>query len=714
MPKQEDNISKRIRRSSYTIYLGYLFFAVIIIVKLISLQSYEPKPWLKKHLSASSRRETLRPRRGSILSHDGRILAMSLPEYQIYMDPSVHKEANDALVASKDTAKANSGKKKEKEWRKQARIMADGLAKCFGDKSGDEYYNSIIKAREAKSTYLKLGHKVSHSTLNELKKLPFIGESPYVGGIRFDTLDIRQYPYGSLARKTIGTVNTNYDKNSHIGLEGKFDHFLHGEDGYRWIKEIDLHEKIQDYDSTWALPKEGLNLRTTLDVNIQDMTDSALRANICINPSIYEGCLVVMEVETGAIRAISNLIRDKKSGKYYEGYNMAINDAREPGSVFKTTTLMTLLEDGKVKIDDRIPCNRGIVPGNVYKASKPDSYITSYMNRTGKDSITIRHCLEISSNYAFRYLALKYYENRPKDMIGKLYQYKLGDEALEFDINGLTTPFIPTPEDKKHWFGTSLPQMAIGYEVRETPLHILTFYNAIANDGVMMAPYLVESLEDGNEVVIKKGKHLLNASICSKKTADILKDALRGVVTNPHGTGNRTMGKVPVPVAGKTGTARMVLPSEYAKGRIDAWTDAQGRTPYRATFVCFFPADKPKYSAICTMCTDPLPRSTAVYGSMNPAWAIRDLIYKMYYFNPENGEILERTGKMPDMTGPALPETQEGCAPDVNGLGLYDAVFQIEKAGYTCIWHGTGHVSSQTPQAGTQLEKGKTIELELK
>lgn len=710
MPRQEDNISKRIRRSSYAVYLGYLVFAVIIIVKLISLQSYEPKPWLKKHLKASSHRESIRPRRGSILSHDGRILAMSLPEYQIYMDPTVLKESFDDLKASKDTAKQRRGKEGEENWRAKARIMADGLAMHFKDKSGDQYFKSIISARTSGVKYLKLGRKISHSTLNELKKLPFIGESPYKGGIRFDTLDIRQYPYGSLARKTIGKVNNNYEKNSHVGLEGKYDHYLHGEDGYRWMKEIDLHEMIQDYDSTWSPAKNGLNLRTTLDIDLQDMADSALRANMVLNPLIYEGCLVVMEVETGAIRAMSNLIRDNKSKKYYESYNMAINDAREPGSVFKTTTLMTLLEDGKVRIDDRIPCNGGKLPD----FSTPDNYITSYIKRTGKDSITIRHCLEISSNYAFRYLALKYYKDKPKNMIGKLYQYKLGDEALEFDINGFTTPFIPTPEDKEHWYKTSLPQMAIGYEVRETPLHILTFYNAIANDGKMMAPYLVESLEDGNEVVIKKGKRELNASICSKKTSDILKDALRGVVTNPHGTGHRTMGSVPVPVAGKTGTARMVLPQEYTKGKIDAWTDAQGRTPYRATFVCFFPADKPKYSAICTMCTDPMPKSTAVYGSQNPAWAIRDLIYKMYYFDSENGEIMEKTGTMPDMSAPALPETQEGCAPDVRGLGLNDAVFRIENAGYTCIWHGTGHVSSQAPPAGSKLEKGRTIELELK
>ncbi len=346
-----------------------------------------------------------------------------------------------------------------------------------------------------------------------------------------------------------------------------------------------------------------------------------------------------MDVETGGIRAMVNLLRDSTSGKINEVYNMAIGRTGEPGSVFKTTTLMSLLEDNKVKLSDEIPTNHGYVKGFT-----TDSHIYDYERENHTDKISVLHGFEISSNYVFRKLAIDNYGDNPKKMMDKLYLYKLG-EAYDFDLDGFKAPTLPDPQGK-YWSKTDLGSVAIGYAVAETPLHIVTFYNAIANKGKMMKPYLVESIEDNRGVIEKRGPSILNGSICSKATADTLAKALRNVVS--EGTGRTRLAKAKCAIAGKTGTARIVLDPKYTRKSRNPYEDEFGRKQYQATFVGFFPADQPQYTAVVVIYSN-LNREI-FYGGTLPALAFREIVDNIYSLDKRNGEVLTEKTAMPEWT----------------------------------------------------------------
>ncbi len=624
---------KNIRKDStgfilYCFYLLFLLLSIVIFVRIIHIQvSYKPDERIADLFKPKSKLQVLEPMRGSIISHDGRLLAMSTPMYQVYMDCAVMKDNF-------------AGKKgKEEEWRGKARKLSEGLAEIYGDKSASEYYNLIIRSREANKRYVRIGGQIDHETLQKVSALPLFNEGAYKGGFMTEKRDSRQYPYGTLARRTIGYVkdNRNSNGNNMIGLEGRFNYVLHGKEGYEWMKVTDDREMIHNYDSAYVKPEDGRDIRTTLDIDIQDIADHALRAQIEDNPKIEGGCAIIMDVKTGGIRAMVNLLRDSTSGRMTESYNMAIGRTGEPGSVFKSTTLMTLLDDGKVKLSDEIPTNHGIVKG-----FSPDTHISDYERENKTDKISVLHGFEISSNYVFRKLAIDNYGNKPKKMIDRLYSYKLG-EAYDFDLSGFKAPTLPDPQSK-YWSATDLGSVAIGYSAAETPLHIVTFYNAIANRGKMMRPYLVESIEENGAVKEKRGPTILNGSICSKATADTLAKALRNVVE--EGTGKRRLANAKCKIAGKTGTARIVLDPKYTRISRNPYEDEKGRKQYQATFVGFFPADEPEYTAIVVIYSN-LDREI-FYGGTLPALAFREIVDNVYSLDRRNGEVLSTKGPMPD------------------------------------------------------------------
>ena len=536
-------------------------------------------------------------------------------------------------------------------------------------------------------------------------------EGRYKSGIIVEKHDSRKYPYGTLARRTIGYVKDNSSQKedekgrSHIGIEGKYDYVLHGKEGEIWLKPTDNKEKIQNYDSTYVKPVDGLDVRTTLDITLQDIVDKAMRKQMSANPKIEDGCSVFMDVRTGAIRAMVNLTKSPKDSSLNEVYNMAIGYGANPGSVFKTTTLMTALEDGYIKsLDDEIPTNEGKLPGY-----PQDDHVKNLVK------ISILHGFEISSNYVFRYLATNNYSDNPKRFMDKLYMYKLG-QAFDFDLEGLREPVLPSP-DSKSWSSTDLGSVAIGYSVRETPLHTLTFYNAIANKGRMMKPYLVESIEKDGVVKTKKGPSVLNASICSRATADTLLRALKAVTS--EGTAYRLKG-AKLTVAGKTGTARQSLSKEeiekYGRDPKDNTQTADGSYHNLATFVGFFPADNPKYSAIICMNSSLIRGS--LYGGVGPASAMREIVDAIYTLDPEWGSEVTAMAKVPvmgeDKEMTVRSDMKNPIVPDIMGLGLKDAIFIIENSGLKCSYSGTGHVSSQNPKAGTKVADGSTITFNLK
>ena len=680
----------------------YCFYAIVLVAgffiigKMVCIQLFwKPDKDVARFFLPPSTKSVIEPDRGAIIGSDGKLLAMSTPMYQLYMDCTVLK--------SVFRGKSNPDSL-ERDWLSKAKAFSDGLAKEVGGSAGD-YYRMIVTGRKDGNKYMRLTADLDRGALLRLQKLPLMKEGRYKSGIIVNKRDSRQYPYGTLARRTIGYVkdNRNSNGNNHIGLEGKYDYALHGKEGEIWLRPTDNRERIQNYDSTYVKPEDGLNVRTTLNITLQDIVDKAMRKQMTANPKINEGCAVIMDVKTGAIRSMVNLTKDPKDSSLNEVYNMAIGFAAEPGSVFKATTLMTVIEDGFVKsLDDVIPMNNGVIPGY-----PQDTHIK------GNGEISVLRGFEISSNYVFRYLAVKNYNDNPKRFLDKLYMYKLG-QAFDFDLKGLSEPYIPSP-DSKQWSATDLGSTAIGYSVRETPLHILTFYNAIANKGRMMKPYLVESIEKNGAVKTKKGPSVLNASICSKATADTMLRAMRAVTS--EGTAKRLKG-AKLTVAGKTGTSRQVLSKEEIDkyGMSSPYVTKDGSYHNLATFVGFFPAENPKYSAIVCMKSDLIRGS--LYGGVGPAAVMREVVDAIYVLDPEWGNAISSSAKVPQMKLDReiheQADTKSPVVPDVTGLGLKDAMFIIENSGLRCRYTGTGHVTSQTPSPGARATEGSAITLTLK
>lgn len=688
------------------IYIVVLFISALIIGKLIYIQkSWEPDKSIAKYFLPPAEKYTIAPDRGAIIGCGGEILAMSTPMYELRMDCTVRKEYFQNKMRKNPT-----GDNLEQQWQDKAKAFSEGFAKEM-NMDASVIFKSIMDGRRKGNKYLRLGTDIDRGTLLKLESLPLMEEGRYKSGIIVEKHDSRKYPYGTLARRTIGYVKDNSSQKedekgrSHIGIEGKYDYVLHGKEGEIWLKPTDNKEKIQNYDSTYVKPVDGLDVRTTLDITLQDIVDKAMRKQMSANPKIEDGCAVFMDVRTGAIRAMVNLTKSPKDSSLNEVYNMAIGYGANPGSVFKTTTLMTALEDGYIKsLDDEIPTNEGKLPGY-----PQDDHVKNLVK------ISILHGFEISSNYVFRYLATNNYSDDPKRFMDKLYMYKLG-QAFDFDLEGLQEPVLPSP-DSKSWSSTDLGSVAIGYSVRETPLHTLTFYNAIANKGRMMKPYLVESIEKDGVVKTKKGPSVLNASICSRATADTLLRALKAVTS--EGTAYRLKG-AKLTVAGKTGTARQSLSKEeiekYGRDPKDNTQTADGSYHNLATFVGFFPADNPKYSAIICMNSSLIRGS--LYGGVGPASAMREIVDAIYTLDPEWGAEVTAMAKVPvmgeDKEMTVRSDMKNPIVPDIMGLGLKDAIFIIENSGLKCSYSGTGHVSSQNPKAGTKVADGSTITFNLK
>ena len=705
---EKRNIQKNkgysIGKALYAFYLLFLVLAFVVVLKILYiLVGFKPEAKILAVLTPKSNRTVLYPTRGEILSRDGRTLATSSATYTIGMDCSVQKKA-----FREDKEK---GAEKEQAWRDSARLLAARLPEFFPEKTAGQYYEQILSDRKAGRQYRVLGKKVDYETLLQLKKLPLFNQGRNTGGLIADREEVRRYPYGKLARRTIGFIrsNTEASTNNHIGLEGRFDYVLHGKDGYEYMKRSDAGARIRDLDSVYVRPVDGDNLRTTIDIDFQDIADKALRAQIDTNRRIEGGCLVVMEVKTGAIRAMVNLRRDPDTGTTEESTNYAVGRAGEPGSIFKVATLMSLMNDGFVKsLHETVPArDGGGAIGVTRETGKFDKHIREYVDEFKSENIPIIYGLQVSSNYLFSYLVSHHYGKEPKKFIDNLYSFKLG-QAFDFDLDGMATPVLPSP-GSPYWSRSSLATVAYGYSVTETPLHILTFYNAIANKGKMMKPYLVESIEKDGVVKEKRGPSILNAAICSRETADTLTAGLLNVVKK--GTGSRVKG-AKCQVAGKTGTAQIVLDQYDSKTSAGKYTDELGRIKNQGTFVCFFPAEDPQYSAICTVYSVLSPES--FYGGTIPAKAIRDVVDGIYAIDPYWRQEVEPSGTVPDMAPAPEAAAEEGVVPNLKGMGLRDAVQAIENNGLKCSYNGVGHVTGQDPAAGKVLKKGQTVSITLK
>ncbi len=597
----------------YVIYVALLLASVVLFLKIVGIQLFfHPDPKIAVALTPSSRARIVEPVRGNIIDCEGRLLAMSCPTYQIAMDCTVRKEE-----FAKDKKK---GAEAEKEWLRKAQALSVELAKVFPDKSADEYFKQISDGRKNGKKYLKFGKPVDRNVYNRIKTFPLFNESRYKGGLIAEQKNVRIYPYGKLARRTIGFVRDNSSAvgNTHVGLEGKFDYVLHGKEGKEWLKVTD-YGRVQDNDSTRTRAEDGKDIRTTINIDYQDIAYRSLYDEICEEADLEGACLVLMEASTGAIRAMVNLYRDGDEASFEEVSNLAIGRAIEPGSVFKTVTLMQVLSDGHIKsLDETIRTNHGVIKG---VRIPQDVHMLDHERMHHTNSISIIDGFKVSSNYVFGSLAINNYSKKPMRFIENIHSYKLA-EAFDFDLAGLASPAIPSPKDKnRYWSLSDLAVMGYGYGIRETPMHMLTFYNAIANKGRMMKPYLVEDIEKDGLVKNRRGPALMS-TICSKAVADTLTRALKAVTE--EGTARR-LKDAKCQVAGKTGTSF----GTYSGG---SYRDEQGRRKYQGTFVGFFPADDPKYSVICTVFSKPT--SKQFQGGGIPARAVKGLVNGIYSIDP--------------------------------------------------------------------------------
>ena len=700
--KSKDRISVTL----WVLYCLFLVLSVVLIVKICVIQfGWEPDHNLVRYFQPKRYQHIEKPERGAIMDHNGKLLAISTPMYNINMDCTVRKE---------EFARAKTARKRdslENDWKRKARLLSNELPKVLAKdgQSADYYYNLIISHRDSDLRRRKnvlITKNIDHLTYLKLLELPLFEEGRFKSGMIKTEIDTRQYPYGSLAGRVIGDVRINKEhpeESRFLGIEGQYDYILHGKEGRQWMKRTD-RGNIVDQDSAIVKVIHGQDIRTTLDIDIQDIADRALRRQISDEEEIEGGCVVVMDVKTGAVRAMVNLMKNSK-GELGENFNMAIGRAGEPGSIFKAATLATLLEDGHVTLSKKIPTNHGHMD-DLAKVND-DQYIKNYEREHGTNRISVLDGFKISSNYVFRRLTLDNYQDDPHGFINRLYEYQLND-SYEFDLTekGGSRARIQDSDSKYY-----LASAAIGYSIMETPLSMVTFYNAIANNGKMMKPYLIESFEEDGEQVRKFGPEILNGSIFSKATADTLTRALKMVTL--EGTATRLKNAKCV-VAGKTGTARTVLSPSENPTKKDPYVSVNGERKYQATFVGFFPADEPKYTAIVVVYTKLTKGS--VYGGVIPALTFREIVDNLWSLDSTWGNDLPARAKVPEMRAEYIG-TRKGTSipvPDVKGMGLKDAIYALENNGYRCIYDGVGHVVSQVPQAGQIYTKGETIKLVLK
>jgi cell division protein FtsI (penicillin-binding protein 3) len=658
------------------LYLVMVLLGLLIFIKAALLQ-FDTE--LKKRVKEISYRTEERvARRGDILAHDGRLLVTSLPEYQLYMD-----------CILPDEQVFNSGVKG----------LSAGLSGVLKDKTAAEYEKILRNGRANNRRYLKLSNQtIKYADLDRVYQFPIFKQGwregkaydKYKGGGIFEPENRRAESYDKLASRTLGWVNKS---GRSVGIEGAFDYALKGTPGQRTLRRISDGEWVPVNSVNDVTPRNGCDVVTTLDVDMQDAAETALRDQLRRSPDFEGGTAIIMEVKTGEIRAIANMKRTP-DGSFAETFNYAIAQATEPGSTFKLATLIALLEDGLVGMDDKVDTEKGrwAYKGHVFKDVSNEGY----------GVIPVREVFEKSSNVGFAKLAVNHYLGKERQYIDKLYAMKL-NAPLGLQISGEAAPQIRYVNDKL-WSGLSLPMMSMGYEVLLTPIMTLTFYNAIANGGRMVKPKFVSELRQGGEVKQRFPVEVISTSICSHATLEKVHQALRGVVE--HGTA-KVIHDERYSIAGKTGTARMASGGNYQVKR------------HQPSFAGFFPAEKPRYSGIVVLYS--AETSSNFYGGNWAAPVFKQIADKIYASHPEWEEVVrpEPSGQMmsdliEDNASTYVPQKPDGKKLlSVVGKTLKDALFLLENQGLKVGFSGVGHVVKQSLPAGTAVVKGQTITLEL-
>ena len=546
------------------IFIVILTGFIAVLGKIIYIQTVERDEWLKVAEKQVPTHKPITATRGNILDCNGQLLASSMPQYYVYMDtrvPALHDKGGALFTAHIDS-------------------LALDLARIVGDRSAAEYRARIVNAYRRGEKRLRVcDHRINYLQRQDLEQNSLIKKGKYKSGIFFEDQHRRIKPYGLLASRTIGGIYGE-GGTGNSGLEKRFDKELRGIDGLSSIQKIGgRYESV-----TIEEAQDGLDIVTTIDANLQDIVENALMTKVAEKQAKW-GCAILMETQTGFIRAIANLDRSKEDGLYYEAQNHAVQRV-EPGSTFKTIALTAALDDGKIRIDDTVSISRQ--PWQYFTVKHTDAHKMDTV-------LTVRSALAVSSNIALAKLITRSYEGSARKFVRRIERMGLMD-SVYCEIPGADKVRIDVPRDT-----VTLSKMSYGYSVELSPMQILMFYNALANNGRMMRPMLVTAISRNGENIKSFRPEVVKSSICSSRTLRDIKSALHDVVWDDHlGTAaarpwSQKAQSNLVAIAGKTGTAQLIVPGHgYSSQR------------HRITFVGYFPEENPRYTCICMM-EDPLP-----------------------------------------------------------------------------------------------------------
>ena len=687
------------------VYFAIGLLAVALLIRVIILQYVQRGKWADMSEKFVFKTAEMPANRGDILTSDGRLLASSVPYYTIYMD-----------TRSSGMSSAT--------WSNGINGLSAGLAQLVGDKSAAGWKSAISEARRKGDRYFLIHRKVDYETLRKLKELPIFTEGQYKGGMVAQAENRRILPGSDLASRTIGYLNLGSEGNE-VGVEGGFDKDLAGKNGVAMKQRLTGGDWITVEGPNSVESRDGNDVVTTLDLDLQDVASTALLNQLRKNNADH-GCAVLMEVSTGNIKAIANLGL-QSDGDYHETYNYAIGESTEPGSTFKLASLMAAIEDGVIDTGDIVDTGNGSV---------------KYYDKIIKDTkehgiITVKQVFEESSNVGTAKLIYEHYKNNPKDFVNRLYAMRL-NKPLDLQIKGEGEPLIRYPGDKL-WSGLSLPMMSHGYEVLLTPLQILTFYNAVANDGKMMRPLFVSAIMRNGSVIRSYEPEVIINSIASRSTIRKAKKMMEGVVEQ----GTATNLKNPnYKIAGKTGTAQI------ARDKYGYRTGS--KMSYSASFVGYFPAENPLYSCIVVVNS---PSNGVYFGNVVAGTVFKEISDKVYAtrffrdYKPDkkedikpsapdagNGyradinEVLKNldvhyrrtadddwvaTRESGDTVSLEAVKIQQGLVPDVKGMSLRDAMYLLENTGLRVKYIGKGRVIRQSPEHGARYNEGTVVSLEM-
>jgi cell division protein FtsI (penicillin-binding protein 3) len=658
----QQQILKRFTLVFIILITGFL----VIVIRLIDIQYAQGDYYRGLSEQLTIKIDTIQANRGNIFSSDGSLLATSMVQYEIRMDA----ETIDPITFEKHIG-----------------VLSDSLYSMLG-KNSTYWEKKMRNAKREGNRYLFITRNIGHNDYLRIRSFPIYELGMFKGGFISEQSTVRMHPLGGVAKRTIGYGNHA----GKPGIEGAYDGYLKGQIGWRKKQKIAQGQWRPINDKNLKDPEDGKDIVTSIDINIQDIAHHSLLKQLKKYDAEH-GCAVVMETATGKIKAISNLGKGT-GGDYYEKRNYAVYESHEPGSTFKLMSMVAALEEGA--IDTSTVVNTGNGKFEIYGRFIHDS------KRGGHGKISMARAFEVSSNIAFASIIDEKFSAKPDKFIKRLKKMHL-NEKIGLQIKGEGSPMIP---DSKHalWSKNALPSISYGYNLRLTPLQTLTFYNAIANKGIMVKPRFITAIKENNQNLKTYGKSIIDDEICSYKTAMQAQKLLENAVK--RGTGEGLYDKK-ISLAGKTGTSRVDY-NDYEKWLKDK--------KYISSFTGYFPAESPQYSCIVVIHKPSV--SKGYYGIDVSGPVFKDIAQKIYTSNHEVVEVTEKA-KCSNNTAKSYEKfviksrNTRKKIPNLIGMELMDAMPLLENIGLRVSYSGSGKVEKQSLEVGSKVVKGQIIRLTL-